>query len=95
MSLPVMPVMPVVPTIPTIPGMAGMSGLAASLLVDPLYLVKIIVGAVVGTQLLAALIFFLVWFCKRRTRLSKLNQVFNSNANVAQISYNNLNNTTT
>ena len=91
MSLPVMPVMPVVPTIPTIPGM----GLAASLLVDPLYLVKIIVGAVVGTQLLAALIFFLVWFCKRRTRLSKLNQVFNSNANVAQISYNNLNNTTT
>jgi hypothetical protein len=92
-GMPTVPTFPTFPTIPTLPVIPNVNGIT-SLLVDTMYLVKIIVGAVVGAQFLAALIFFLVWFCKRRTRLSKLKQVFNTSSN-AQISYNNLNNTTT
>ena len=46
-------------------------------------LVGAIVGGIVGAQTLAALIFFLVWFFKRRTRLSKLRNL----TSVTEMSY--------
>lgn len=39
----------------------------------------IVVGTIYGVIFLAALIFFLCWFCKRRTRLSKLHVPFDGN----------------
>ena len=68
-------------------------GLAGLLLLDPFFLVKVIVGSVVGAQFLAALIFFLVWFCKRRQRLSKMNQVFATSTSALEMSYAGLPNT--
>lgn len=41
-------------------------------IVTAVYIVGIVIGTIVGVQFLSAVIFFLCWFFKRRTRLAKV-----------------------
>ena len=48
------------------------NGDGAAIVAAALNIVAIIVGTIIGVQFLAALIFFLCWFFKRRARLAKI-----------------------